>query len=632
MLYRVELRNERGIALVVVLLVVLAIAAIAAGAAFLGSNTSLINKYHDRQSVLEAAADAGLEEARSVVNGDKSKYPASGYTTLENGAAVYSASGAVIPNVKRWTYVGPTGISSGQYGVFGSAVVVVQDAQGNRVIRRGEIYQESFAKFAYFTDVEGAIMFAAGDQLYGPVHSNDVINISSALPKATFNGPVTTAKTINTVAYGNFVSTYTQNTAVIPFPDVADLTALQTQAAAGNMSIASTTSGTVGQATTRIEFVALDLDNDNDSTDDNEGFIKVYKVTNAANAWWVVADTGGSYGTYGANGVQKSRNCGHINGINPGKHSDFKTFAHHAAGAAQDLAGWAVNNGTQRRCYLGGSDILNDWTAPTGEFLSGATAATGDSLGSWQAWPGPIDPLLSAKVGATYAQYLWPINRSMNTNFKGVIYVSGKVAVSGKLRGRVTLAATDNIIIADDITYVTNAGSTIVACDSRARDILGLFSGTDVIMADNILNDPIPAVAGQALVTWDETPDEFINAVVLALDNWTVENYTLGPSASNPANPNGLGPTGAGGQWCGATAWGRGCLFLTGGIIQKTRGAVGLASGTGYLKRYSYDNCAEKNPPPYFPTTGRFVRGHYYEVEPTGFNIATYWPLLVPNP
>src|SRR5437870_2739884 len=146
MLYPAELRNERGIALVVVLLVVLAIAAIAAGAAFLGSNTTLINKFHERLSVSEAAADAGLEEARSAVNGNKAIYPASGYTTLENGAAVYSASGAVIPDIKRWLYLGPTGITSGQYGVFGSAVVVVQDAQGNRVVRSGEIYQESFAK------------------------------------------------------------------------------------------------------------------------------------------------------------------------------------------------------------------------------------------------------------------------------------------------------------------------------------------------------------------------------------------------------------------------------------------------------------------------------------------------------
>ena len=102
MTYRSEVRNERGIALVVVLLVVLAIAAIAAGAALLGSSTSLITTYHSRLSVLEAAADAGLEEARSAVNASpKTVYPDTGYNILENGVAVYAANGTLIPNVKR---------------------------------------------------------------------------------------------------------------------------------------------------------------------------------------------------------------------------------------------------------------------------------------------------------------------------------------------------------------------------------------------------------------------------------------------------------------------------------------------------------------------------------------------------
>ncbi|MGH2669247.1 MAG: hypothetical protein ACRDH5_09070, partial [bacterium] len=139
MRYRAELRNERGIALIVVLLVVLAVAAIAGGAAFLGTNATLINKYHQRLSVLETAADAGLEEARSAINGSpKTLYPDTGYKTLENGVAIYAADGSVIPNVRRWTYVGPTGITTGQYGVFGSIVVVVRDAQGNRAVRRRE--------------------------------------------------------------------------------------------------------------------------------------------------------------------------------------------------------------------------------------------------------------------------------------------------------------------------------------------------------------------------------------------------------------------------------------------------------------------------------------------------------------
>ncbi len=39
-------------------------------------------------------------------------------------------------------------------------------------------------------------------------------------------------------------------------------------------------------------------------------------------------------------------------------------------------------------------------------------------------------------------------------------------------------------------------------------------------------------------------------------------------------------------------------------------------SGEGYVKRYSYDRCAVINPPPYFPTTGRFLDNRYYELDP----------------
>mgnify|MGYP001199781383 CR=1 FL=1 len=98
MTHHAELRSERGIALVVVLLVVLAIAAIAAGAALLGSSTNLISIFHSRMSVMEEAADAGLEEARSAVNASpKTVYPDTGYYVLENGVAVYNAAGTAIP-------------------------------------------------------------------------------------------------------------------------------------------------------------------------------------------------------------------------------------------------------------------------------------------------------------------------------------------------------------------------------------------------------------------------------------------------------------------------------------------------------------------------------------------------------
>ncbi|HEX7089648.1 MAG TPA: hypothetical protein VF192_05900, partial [Longimicrobiales bacterium] len=52
------------------------------------------------------------------------------------------------------------------------------------------------------------------------------------------------------------------------------------------------------------------------------------------------------------------------------------------------------------------------------------------------------------------------------------------------------------------------------------------------------------------------------------------------------------------------------------------RGPVGTTGGTGYLKRYSYDECGVLQPPPYFPTTGRFSRSQYFDVDPADFGDA----------
>jgi hypothetical protein len=182
--------------------------------------------------------------------------------------------------------------------------------------------------------------------------------------------------------------------------------------------------------------------------------------------------------------------------------------------------------------------------------------------------------------------------------------------VSGVVRSRVTVAATGGIIVADDITYATNPA--VGSC----QDILGLFSGVDITVSDNAINAPLQATTSSSTYyTFDDTKDEFLHGVALALGIFTVENYDAG--ATNT-------------ERCETVNWGRGCLYLTGGIIQRTRGAVGTTGGTGNLKRYSYDACAYSDPPPYFPTNGHFARGRFFEVDPTGFDVGQYYALLAP--
>jgi hypothetical protein len=252
---------------------------------------------------------------------------------------------------------------------------------------------------------------------------------------------------------------------------------------------------------------------------------------------------------------------------------------------------------SSRVCYLGGDDRI--W----GGFVAN------DGKGQWLRWTGGVDSRVRT-ARPQDADYLFPINRPLNPDFKGVIYVEGKVLVSGKIRGRVTVAATGNIIFGDDITYVTDPGA------GTCEDMAGYFSGQKIVMSNNLLNAPAQTPGSSTYYTFDESTGEFFHGVVLALDVFTAEEYTSGSTSA---------------QYCEGTRAGRGCIYLTGGIIQNTRGAVGLTDGHGYVKRYSYDMCAKTQPPPYFPTTGVFVEGQYYQVDPAGFDIDEYFALIAPG-
>jgi len=203
--------------------------------------------------------------------------------------------------------------------------------------------------------------------------------------------------------------------------------------------------------------------------------------------------------------------------------------------------------------------------------------------------------------------YLWPINREFNPAWQGVIYVAGKVALSGVVNGRVTVASPNTVVIADDLRSAVDPGSAAAA---DCTVIAGIFAGDDILVAYNTLNAPQQINGVNPYRTYDETTQEDIHAVLLALDIFGAESYDIGPSS---------------GEACGAVNNGRGCLNLNGGVIQNTRGAVGLVDGHGYVKRYSYNACAATDPPPYFPTTGRFVRNRIYELDPKGFTVAGWF-------
>jgi len=632
-------RDERGIALLTTMLVAFAVSAIAIAAVMMTLNANLVGKNTERAANVDAAAIAGLEEARSRLNGNRALYPNSGYTTLESNAAVKDANNAVIPKLTRSTYVGPSGISSGQYGVVGSIISMAQDSFGNKVVRRLEVNQESFSKFAYFTDYEtdtsgNTIVFGGGDQIRGPVHSNDLIKIyTSPSPAVTFFDQVTTAQSsIQNQANASFGKPPLLSQPRIPMPTVADLNKLDSLAQVGSTRFAGSTAGDAGEARTRVHFLTINLG----PTYGVQGFFMVYQAGTAIpNPEDFVSASLPTTTTANGSYLELSPNCGdvvNVTGVGP----VFLSALNHDTATQDTWHRHLQSNITRRRdsalvasgggnpvanpartgvrCYLGGDSILTRY----GTGANWPSAGQPDG-GAWVQAPAGIRSALAALDSIAIRpdhDYLFPLNRQWNTSFKGVIFVDGKVIVDGVVHGRMTIAANGNIIFGSDVTYYQSSNR-----DCATGDIAGYFSGQSVIVSNNTLNAPQTLNNNGSLSTSPsgtfrsyKTPtDETIYGFFLTLKTFGAEENNLGADNVEKCLVGGTFNAG------------RGCLNTFGGIIQSRRGAVGLTSGEGYIKRYQYDGCGATDPPPYYPTTGVFVKNRFYELDPTRFNVANWY-------
>jgi hypothetical protein len=394
------------------------------------------------------------------------------------------------------------------------------------------------------------------------------------------------------------------------------------------------TGGALGAAVynpgTRIEFVAVDVDGDGDYTDENEGFIRVYQATGATadHLNYVTARRWGGAAAAATDPNSNSPNCGDAAGgtfLTAAAHTNTTLAPHNHSTASTTANQRASLNRPERRCYLGGDPRLtNGWVA--------ATPAPGN-YGQWIKWPGygggnapaslqnknvhTVNGGLTTGGAGGMADYLWPINRPFNPSYTGVIYVNGSVGVSGIVRGQVTVASTGNIMLADDLTYVTSPGS-VPDCDKNGTvyaDILGLLTAESFVIEDNNVNSPFRAGSTSGtfagyLNQFDDSGDETVHAASLTLTSVLAENLTSGPTNR---------------ETCAGATVGRGCFNMVGAAIQGFNAARMSGSGYGWNPQWTYDRCDMIKPPPYFPTTGRYFKNRYYEIDPVGFSVAAWF-------
>jgi len=651
-------RDRRGAALIFALLMSMAVAAMALGAIFVSGGAVLTTRFSSREVTMQAAANGGLEIIRDSVNHGifDSLLPLNGYTVIGANLPVLDAYGNAVPRFTRSLYVGRTGgrtggaATAGQYGSnFASALSVIRDQRGAVAARRLLMTQESWSKFAVaINNYSGTAPYGCGSSLQGPVHSNNTFRIQSGCtsPKTLFTGPVTVVGSIVNQSSGNFTAGVKTGVAPIDWPTPARIQLMQQyaqdgDAAGGDYDLTSRTSGATIPGL-RIEFLAIDADGSG-TVEWDEGYMRVWRPKNTRDS--VLAFTTGRLWPTAPSGTtwdddpnMISRTCGARLRLNSttGWYSASQIYNGIISGGgtasnARSGVRWVLSRGgqgsrpsqissspavTEVKCVLGGDPVL--YPSTYGTDLTPTPAVTdvaGAEFGEWLTRRTGPHASVSARADAAY---LIPLGA--NPNFKGVVFVTGDVAVSGNLRGRVSIFATGNIILADDLLYHNAPGTK---CDAEG-DIMGAIATINVLVADNSVQTPF-RVNDVIYGNFDNTPiDEQYNMFIMAAGTGSGNTGNFASQGLNvsgfpgPVRATSLGSTSP--EECGSNAP-AGCIRVTGGIAMgRMDFAMYSSNDHGWASAHAYDQCGAVNPPPYFPTTGRFIESRYYEVDPVWLN------------
>lgn len=201
----------------------------------------------------------------------------------------------------------------------------------------------------------------------------------------------------------------------------------------------------------------------------------------------------------------------------------------------------------------------------------------------------------------------------------------GNVYIEGVVKGRVTIAAQNNVIVTGDLSInSTTKGNTAIG-----PDLVGLVAGNSVVVYHPVSRSITSN--NQTLTKTVKSPTN-LSKTCPANSSTNISSPTSGGSNNNTiqctwtttknfgssySNISYPGLTNSGGtRWIYASIqtlqrsfWVQnydegadlGRLAVRGSIAQKWRGAVGTSGGTGFAKDYSYDSRLQFASPPYFP-------------------------------
>jgi hypothetical protein len=237
---------------------------------------------------------------------------------------------------------------------------------------------------------------------------------------------------------------------------------------------------------------------------------------------------------------------------------------------------------------------------------------TDSVLGSWR----PFGGTQLSGVATTLRQdselsRLWPYSPSANDSARRVIFSNGRLLVSGRVRGRVTLLVNGDVEIIDRLTYVTEPSQGV---STACTDQLGLLAVGDVLVTDNALTtarrygtSPPPS-SDVTLKYLGGASDFSLHANIMSLSgtvgvaNPSATGVSLlrCPQQQNPANTAG------------------GCLRFAGSMVMRRFSPHHNGNFTGYRYTGMKDPCQfTNNRPPFFPLTNRYTLVRTLEIEPS---------------
>jgi hypothetical protein len=206
---------------------------------------------------------------------------------------------------------------------------------------------------------------------------------------------------------------------------------------------------------------------------------------------------------------------------------------------------------------------------------------------------------LGTYTGSATSSYTYDLTMLTNCG-QGNIYVEGNV------KGRVTLAAENSIVMTGDLVLANGINGT---------DLVGLVAGNSVEVFHPWVDSWVGTTKnGKTTWAWKNSPTE--------VAGWP-KRYTDPSTGGN--NPTTGIQIDASIQTLQHSFWvqqyskgsGAGTLLVEGSIAQRWRGIVGQGSA-GYLKLYKYDSRLKYSSPPYFPqwTNAKWGPRHTGELPP----------------